>query len=160
MEGVVRVLFSSPTAANDSDLAEAGAVFLAILEVLYFGKIFPWSTLVFHLHFLLCSANSRKKHGVAQIFTNGKASGTTWLKAIILTIMNPIGRTNDDSDDPLLKHSPNELKPSLEVQLFKENPNLDLSYMPSPRLFQTHVPYPMLPQSVKNSTCKIVYITR
>ncbi|KAK8368591.1 hypothetical protein V6Z11_A01G052400 [Gossypium hirsutum] len=81
------------------------------------------------------------------ILTSSMKSCTTWLKAIILTIMNPISRTNDDSDDPLLKHSPNKLKLSLEVQIFKENPNPDLSYMPSPRLFQTHVPYPMLPQS-------------
>ncbi|KAH1120768.1 hypothetical protein J1N35_003928 [Gossypium stocksii] len=73
------------------------------------------------------------------------------------------GRTSKQTtliDDPLLKHNPNELMRSLEVQLFKENPNPDLSYMPSPRLFQATVPYPMLPQSVKNSACKIVYITR
>ncbi|KAK5844389.1 hypothetical protein PVK06_000526 [Gossypium arboreum] len=87
-------------------------------------------------------------------------TGTTWLKAIIPTIMNPMGRMNDDNNDPLLKRHPNELMPSLEVQLFKENPNPDLSYMPSPRIFRTHVPYPMLPESVKNSACKIVYITR
>ncbi|XVF78939.1 hypothetical protein PTKIN_Ptkin14bG0178800 [Pterospermum kingtungense] len=92
--------------------------------------------------------------------TSSMKTGTTWLKAIIPTIMNPKGRTNDDTEDPLLKHHPNELMPSLEVQLFKENPNPDLSGMPSPRLFRTHVPYPMLPESVKNSDCKIVYITR
>ncbi|KAG8502431.1 hypothetical protein CXB51_000387 [Gossypium anomalum] len=92
--------------------------------------------------------------------TSSMKTGTTWLKAIIPTIMNPIGRMNDDNNDPLLKRHPNELMPSLEVQLFKENPNPDLSYMPSPRLFRTHVPYPILPESIKNSTCKIVYITR
>ncbi|MBA0705375.1 hypothetical protein Golax_017575 [Gossypium laxum] len=67
--------------------------------------------------------------------TSSMKTGTTWLKAIIPTIMNPIGRMNDDNNDPLLKRHPNELMPSLEVQLFKENPNPDLSYMPSPRLF-------------------------
>ncbi|KAK8368592.1 hypothetical protein V6Z11_A01G052500 [Gossypium hirsutum] len=92
--------------------------------------------------------------------TSSMKTGTTWLKAIIPTIMNPIGRMDDDNNDPLLKRHPNELMPSLEVQLFKENPNPDLSYMSSPRLFRTHIPYPMLPESVKNSACKIVYITR
>ena len=92
--------------------------------------------------------------------TSSMKTGTTWLKAIIPTIMNPKGRTNDDTDDPLLKHHPNELIPSLELRLFKENPNPDHSGMPSPRLYRTHVPYSMLPESVKNSACKIVYITR
>ncbi|KAI7982596.1 Cytosolic sulfotransferase 5 [Camellia lanceoleosa] len=32
--------------------------------------------------------------------------------------------------------------------------------MPSPRLFHTHFPYSALPDSIKNSECKIVYITR
>ncbi|KAH1120769.1 hypothetical protein J1N35_003929 [Gossypium stocksii] len=61
--------------------------------------------------------------------TSSMKTGTTWLKAIIPTIMNPIGRMDDDKDDPLLKRHPNELMPSLEVQLFKENPNPDLSYI-------------------------------
>ncbi|XVF18592.1 hypothetical protein REPUB_Repub11eG0036300 [Reevesia pubescens] len=92
--------------------------------------------------------------------TSSMKTGTTWLKAIIPTIMNPKGRANDDVDDPLLKNHPNELIPSLEIQVFKEDPNPDLSGMLSPRLFRSHVPYFMLPESVKNSACKIVYITR
>lgn len=36
----------------------------------------------------------------------------------------------------------------------------DLSGIPSPRLFSTHIPYPSLPESVKNSKCRIVYICR
>ncbi|KAF5959287.1 hypothetical protein HYC85_000496 [Camellia sinensis] len=32
--------------------------------------------------------------------------------------------------------------------------------MPSTRLFHTHFPYSALPDSIKNSECKIVYITR
>ncbi|KAE8723604.1 Zinc finger family protein / BRCT domain-containing protein, putative isoform 1 [Hibiscus syriacus] len=97
------------------------------------------------------------------LLASSMKTGTTWLKAIIIipTIMNPCGRaTTDDNDDPSLKHHPNELMPSLEIQIFKVNKNPDLSDVPSPRLFGTHVPYPMLPESVKNSSCKIVYITR
>ncbi|MBA0768697.1 hypothetical protein Gotri_017480, partial [Gossypium trilobum] len=80
--------------------------------------------------------------------------------AIIPTIMNPKGRKDDGSDDPSLKHHPNELTPSLELGFYKVNPNPDLSHMPSPRLFRTHIPYTSLPESVKTSACKIVYITR
>ncbi|XWS27359.1 hypothetical protein CRYUN_Cryun26dG0108500 [Craigia yunnanensis] len=90
------------------------------------------------------------------ILTSSMKTGTTWHP----NNHESMGRTNDDTDHPLLKHNPNELMPSLEVQLFKENPNPDLSGMPSPRLFRSHVPYHMLPESVKNSACKIVYITR
>ncbi|MBA0791926.1 hypothetical protein Gohar_016467, partial [Gossypium harknessii] len=43
--------------------------------------------------------------------TSSMKTGTTWLKAIIPTIMNPIGCMNDDNNDPLLKRHPNELMP-------------------------------------------------
>ncbi|KAJ4707234.1 Sulfotransferase [Melia azedarach] len=49
---------------------------------------------------------------------------------------------------------------ALIFQIFKESPNPDLSGMCSARLFRTHLPYPMLPESVKTSGYKIVYITR
>ncbi|KAK6229292.1 hypothetical protein SCA6_018243 [Theobroma cacao] len=75
--------------------------------------------------------------------TSSMKTGTQWLKAIIPTIMNPKGRTNDDIDDPLLKHHPNDLMPSLELQLFMANPNPDPTFMPCPRLFRSHLPYPL-----------------
>lgn len=36
----------------------------------------------------------------------------------------------------------------------------DLSGIPSPRLFSTHIPYSSLPESVKDSKCRIMYICR
>ncbi|XP_022718038.1 cytosolic sulfotransferase 15-like [Durio zibethinus] len=113
-----------------------------------------------HLSAAIAARSNFQANDDDVFLTSSMKTGTTWLKAIIPTIMNPKGRTNDDTDDPLLKHHPNELMPSLEIQLFKESPNPALSGMPSPRLFRSHVPYPMLPESVKNSSCKIVYISR
>ncbi|GMI87240.1 ARABIDOPSIS THALIANA SULFOTRANSFERASE 4B, sulfotransferase 4B [Hibiscus trionum] len=74
------------------------------------------------------------------ILASSIKTGSTWFIAIIPTIINPNvritnGDRDDDDNDPLLKHHPNELMPSLELQLFKVNPNPDLSGMPSPRLF-------------------------
>ncbi|MBA0659902.1 hypothetical protein Goklo_011993, partial [Gossypium klotzschianum] len=46
------------------------------------------------------------------------------------------------------------------IKLYRENPNPDLSKIPSPRLFSTHLPYPMLADSIKHSNCRIIYITR
>ncbi|KAL5713765.1 hydroxyjasmonate sulfotransferase [Ranunculus cassubicifolius] len=51
--------------------------------------------------------------------------------------------------------------PSLEIQVYnkgKESP--DFLEAAHPRLFRTHVPYAVLPESVKKSDCKIVYIAR
>ncbi|PPD66209.1 hypothetical protein GOBAR_DD36916 [Gossypium barbadense] len=55
------------------------------------------------------------------LLTSSVKTGTTWLKAIIPfpTIMNPKGRKDDGSDDPSLKHHPNELTPSLELGFYK-----------------------------------------
>lgn len=90
------------------------------------------------------------------LLASSMKTGSTWLKALIPSILS--FEAEDDSD-PLLKNHPNNLMPSFTV-IFRENPNPDLSGMASPRLFRTHIPYTMLPESVKNSGCKIVYITR
>ncbi|PIA61853.1 hypothetical protein AQUCO_00200092v1 [Aquilegia coerulea] len=67
---------------------------------------------------------------------------------------------SDDDMDPLIMNHPNALMPSLEVQFYRGNPSPDLSSLPSPRLLRTHLPYAALPESIKKSNCKIVYITR
>ncbi|TYG70471.1 hypothetical protein ES288_D05G316500v1 [Gossypium darwinii] len=69
-------------------------------------------------------------------------AGTTWLKALVFTIVNRHSYTLSN------------------IPLNSENPNLDLSKIPSPRVFSTHLPYSMLADSIKRSNCRIVYITR
>ncbi|KAK6925157.1 Sulfotransferase domain [Dillenia turbinata] len=84
--------------------------------------------------------------------------GTTWLKALIFTIMN---RTRYDfSAHPLLHSSPHDCVPFLELNLFRFNPIVDLECLPSPRLFASHIPFTSLPKSVLTSTCRIVYTCR
>ncbi|MBA0577006.1 hypothetical protein Golob_024930, partial [Gossypium lobatum] len=46
------------------------------------------------------------------------------------------------------------------MKIYIENSNPDLSKIPSPSLFSTHLTYPMLADSVKRLNCRIVYITR
>ncbi|KAI8032130.1 Cytosolic sulfotransferase 5 [Camellia lanceoleosa] len=94
--------------------------------------------------------------------------GTTWLKALCFSIIH--GRKNvdvkvdeeeeDKEDDPLVKNTPSSCVQTIENEVYMTNPTPDLSGMPSPRLFHTHFPYSALPDSIKNSECKIVYITR
>ncbi|KAK6230766.1 hypothetical protein QUC31_002284 [Theobroma cacao] len=132
-------------------------------ETWWASDLYNWEGFWFassHLSPVMAARSNFQASNDDVFLTSSIKTGTTWLKAIIPTIMNPKGRKNDDTDDPLLKHHPNDLMPSLELQLFKDNPNPDLTAMPSPRLFRSLVPYPLLPESVKNSACKIVYITR
>ncbi|KAK4423661.1 Cytosolic sulfotransferase 12 [Sesamum alatum] len=87
-------------------------------------------------------------------------SGTTWLKAIIFTLVNrkryPVAKNH-----PLISHNPHDLVPFLEIKLYADNQIPDIVSSPSPRLFSTHLPYVSLPESAKNSSnSKLVYLCR
>ncbi|XP_021837881.1 cytosolic sulfotransferase 5 [Spinacia oleracea] len=85
-------------------------------------------------------------------------AGTTWLKSLIFTIIN---RKNIShiSQHPLHSKNPHELIPHLEFKVYKESQQ-DVDEIPSPRLFATHIPYLALPESIKSSKCRIVYVCR
>ncbi|XP_054792841.1 cytosolic sulfotransferase 12-like [Prosopis cineraria] len=89
-------------------------------------------------------------------------SGTTWLKALTYSLLNRkthYPNTNLNPTHPLLTTNPHDLVPFLELRLYLEN-NPDLSSFSSPRLFAAHLPHLPLPESVKSSRCKIVYLCR
>ncbi|EOY19629.1 Sulfotransferase 2A, putative [Theobroma cacao] len=86
-------------------------------------------------------------------------SGTTWLKALIFSIVNRSRYTNATS--PLLTTNPHELVPFIEFTLYGEKELPDLTSIQSPRLFSTHIPYMSLPVSIKEcNNTRIVYICR
>ncbi|XP_042518272.1 cytosolic sulfotransferase 15-like [Macadamia integrifolia] len=88
-------------------------------------------------------------------------SGTTWLKALAFAILNRHRYTSTLSQNhPLLTDNPHDLVPFFEFKLYTDNQLPNLADFPSPRLFATHIPYPWLPESIKNSNCKIVYLCR
>lgn len=85
-------------------------------------------------------------------------SGTTWFKALLFAIMN---RTQfNTSTHPLLTTSPHELVPFMEMFLHMNIPFPDPDPLSPPRLFHTHTPFTSLPQSVIDSQCRIVYVSR
>ncbi|KAA8533494.1 hypothetical protein F0562_031072 [Nyssa sinensis] len=86
-----------------------------------------------------------------------KFSGTTWLKALLFTIMNR--KTFHFSKHPLLSNSPQACIPFIEA-LILQNPNISSLSLPSPRLLSTHIPCTLLPPSVRSSGCQIVYLFR
>ncbi|PON83607.1 Sulfotransferase domain containing protein [Trema orientale] len=92
------------------------------------------------------------------ILASNPKSGTTWLKALLFSILN---RTDcSPSNTPLLTSNPHQLVPSFEFTLYSNPKRHDLNVMSSPRLVSTHIPYSSFPNSIKHSKCRIVYICR
>ncbi|XP_076895873.1 cytosolic sulfotransferase 5-like [Bidens hawaiensis] len=107
---------------------------------------------------------SCQKHFQAQdtdiLLATTPKSGTTWLKALLFTLLNRTRYPHAQHDHPLLSNNPHMLVPFLEIKLYLDDQNPDLSSFASPRLFSTHLPYVSLPKSVKDSKCKLVYLCR
>ncbi|XP_028804108.1 cytosolic sulfotransferase 15-like [Neltuma alba] len=87
-------------------------------------------------------------------------SGTTWLKALTFAIVNRKLFSPSQSNHHLLNSNAHELVPFLEFHHYANNQIPDLSIIPEPRVFGTHVPFHSLPNSITNSKCKLIYICR
>ncbi|KAL6554211.1 hypothetical protein OROMI_019884 [Orobanche minor] len=107
---------------------------------------------------ILSCQNNFKAHETDIILATMPKSGTTWLKALTFSIVNRHKSSLDES--PLLISSPHDVVPFLELDAYRANENPGLESIPPPRIFATHVPYLVLPDSVPASGCKIIYICR
>ncbi|XP_054813403.1 cytosolic sulfotransferase 15-like [Prosopis cineraria] len=94
------------------------------------------------------------------ILTSLPKSGTTWLKALAFSILNRKRFPPSQNNHPLLFSNPHDLVPFFEYHHYVNNQIPDLSILPEPRLFSTHVPFHSLPDSITKSKCKIIYICR
>ncbi|KAJ9536270.1 hypothetical protein OSB04_un000542 [Centaurea solstitialis] len=81
-------------------------------------------------------------------------SGTTWLKALMFSIINRHRYTI--SDHYLLQHGPQSTFPHIDSEF--DRPTIDFSHFPPPRLFATHFSQTLLPPSM--TSCKLVYVCR
>ncbi|KAL2898030.1 Cytosolic sulfotransferase 15 [Bienertia sinuspersici] len=116
-----------------------------------FGVLFD-PTVAFQTHF--------EAHDTDIILASLPKTGTTWLKSLLYTIVN---RQNLPTISQHILHSknPHELIQHFELEVYRYDHNRpDLADIPPPRLFATHVPYPSLPDSIKTSKCRIVYVSR
>ncbi|KAG8381927.1 hypothetical protein BUALT_Bualt05G0023600 [Buddleja alternifolia] len=84
-------------------------------------------------------------------------SGTTWLKGLTFAIIN---RNIYGIDQSPLTSNPHKLVPFLEDNVYKEQQNLVPEHFPSPRIFSTHISYNTLPDSIRESECRVIYICR
>ncbi|XP_059648184.1 cytosolic sulfotransferase 15-like [Cornus florida] len=86
-------------------------------------------------------------------------SGTTWSKALAFAIVNR--NRYGFTANPLLTANPHDLVPFLEMDLYLDKNNLpNLEDRSDPRILATHLPYASLPVSIKDSGCRIVYVSR
>ncbi|KAJ4953183.1 hypothetical protein NE237_030015 [Protea cynaroides] len=128
-----------------------------------------------HLEGAIEAQSHFKAHDADVILASSMKTGTTWTKALVTCIMNrpcedsingtdeaPVnGDPSKQLEDPLVTKNPSAYVKTLEIHLYKGDPTPpDLSGIPSPRLFHTYMPYKVMPESIKNSECKIVYVTR
>ncbi|KFK43385.1 hypothetical protein AALP_AA1G119200 [Arabis alpina] len=90
-------------------------------------------------------------------------SGTTWLKALTIALLER-SKKNDRSCDhhPLESDNPHGLVPFLELSLYLQSSTPDLTNLSSssPRVFSTHMPLHTLQVPLKDSLCKVVYVCR
>lgn len=119
-----------------------------------------WQTQALLQGTLKCQKHFEAKDSDIILVTNPK-SGTTWLKALVFALINrhnfPV--SSSSGNHPLLVTNPHLLVPFLEG-VYYESPDFDFSELPSPRLMNTHISHGSLPESVKSSSCKIVYCCR
>lgn len=92
---------------------------------------------------------------------HSKIRHNIWIKALTFAIVNRSHFTSpNESSHPLLTSNPHDLVPFLEYNLYANNQIPNLTYIPKPRHFGTHVPFASLPVSVKSSICRIGYVCR
>ncbi|CAN6810129.1 unnamed protein product [Brassica oleracea] len=96
------------------------------------------------------------------ILASSPKSGTTWLKALTVALLE---RSKHHDDHPLLSDNPHALVPFLENNLYLKSSTPDLtkyssSSSSSPRVFATHMPLHTLKEGLNGSPCKIVFMCR
>ncbi|KAK4422363.1 Cytosolic sulfotransferase 15 [Sesamum alatum] len=111
-----------------------------------------------HFRPIIAAQKHFKAKDTDLILSTMPKSGTTWLKALTFSIANRNVFPIDQS--PLLTSNPHMLVPYLELNIYWEQDNPDLEHIPSPRIFSTHMQFDLLPDSICESNCKIIYICR
>ncbi|XP_051121662.1 cytosolic sulfotransferase 5-like [Andrographis paniculata] len=92
------------------------------------------------------------------LLASAMKTGTTWLKSLAFCI-----HRNGGAGDAIAAENPHFLVPTVEVSHFAVKPyEIDIYDASAPRLIHTHIPYSLLPDSIKtsSSSTKIVYIAR
>lgn len=87
------------------------------------------------------------------ILVSNPKSGTTWLKSLVFALVYRQEFKTPLESHPLLDNNPHTLVPFIEAFDFNAQDT-------SPRIFSTHIPLGSLPESIEESSCKVVYCCR
>ncbi|KAF8378549.1 hypothetical protein HHK36_029892 [Tetracentron sinense] len=122
-------------------------------------NLYLWQGFWFRLQYLQATQEVHNHFDAVPsdvILASFPKTGTTWLKALLYSIINRSSR------DSLITNNPHELVPSLEVQIYRRDIASAHSPARSPSggIFNTHIPYQLLPETIKTGECRVVYITR
>ncbi|KAL6190192.1 hypothetical protein ACLB2K_036590 [Fragaria x ananassa] len=112
---------------------------------------------------ILATQKHFQAHDTDILLATTPKSGTTWLKAILFALVKRVHYHPhpQNMDHPLLTNNSHPLVPFLEnKQQSGENQIPDANSNAPPRLFSTHLPLAHLPQSIKDSACKVIYLCR
>lgn len=142
-----------------------------LLETLPKGKGWMSEHLVKYKNFWLTPSHALKGTLLAQehfnpnpntlFLASSPKSGTTWLRSLVFSIIN---RDRFDIENhPLLTTNPHDCFPFLEAHVCEKLHFIGKSSSSSitsssDNLYATHIPYSLLPTSIKG--CKIVYVSR
>nr|GMD34064.1 flavonol sulfotransferase-like [Ipomoea batatas] len=109
------------------------------------------------IHGLVALQQHFKPHPNDVLLASYPKSGTTWFKALLFSIVNRATYNHDDMMHPLLNSNPHELVPWLETYASTNRTN---PRPPESFLFNTHLAYSSLPEQIRSSSCRIVYVFR
>ncbi|KAM7254293.1 hypothetical protein ACFE04_031975 [Oxalis oulophora] len=87
-------------------------------------------------------------------------TGTTWLKALTFSLVNRTRYPDPDQNHPLMSKNPHDIVPYVDMMLYANNQMPDLSILGSPRIISTHLSFHPFLRAVKDSACRIVYLSR
>nr|GMD75412.1 cytosolic sulfotransferase 12-like [Ipomoea batatas] len=116
-----------------------------------------------HLHGVLRSHQHFQAQNSDVILCTPPKSGTTWLNALIFSLITRKHYFPQLETHPLLTKNPQDLIPNMELSYARRQnsppdfPTMNNGLM---RLMSTHLPLELLPKSVGESKCKLIYLCR
>ncbi|GAA0157612.1 transferase [Lithospermum erythrorhizon] len=125
--------------------------------------IYQFQGFWYHSLMLNCFFESQK-HFEAQdsdiVLATFPKCGTTWLKALVFTIVNRKKHSPFSQEHPLLTSNPHAIVRSLEFDIFLPNRTPDLSSLTTPGIVATHSNFGLLANSILETKCRIIYLCR
>jgi estrone sulfotransferase len=147
---------SASNSSSQTDLISKLQSRETLSEPLFLYKNF-WFRRSFVERIMLVEASFKARCDDIILATNPKC-GTTWLKALSFAITN---RSHYDSGNhPLLTRHPQEVIPTIDVEIPLNGDLTFIEKLQSPRILATHLPFSLLPESITTKGCRIVYICR